>query len=69
VRRNKDAPLILRNEDSPCILICRVENGHCIGCYRTLDEIRYWSISTTIEKASIKAKIKLRKHRDTKDEN
>ena len=31
--------------ESPCISICRLDDdGHyCVGCLRTLDEIRRWS--------------------------
>jgi uncharacterized protein len=30
---------------SPCINICKMDadNGLCIGCYRTIDEITRWS--------------------------
>lgn len=30
---------------SPCIAVCRMsaDRSHCIGCFRTLDEIRMWS--------------------------
>lgn len=30
---------------SPCISVCRMssDRSHCLGCYRTLDEIRLWS--------------------------
>lgn len=30
---------------SPCISLCRMapEGGHCLGCFRTLDEIGAWS--------------------------
>lgn len=27
---------------TPCIKICRAENGRCIGCGRTLEEIGIW---------------------------
>jgi predicted Fe-S protein YdhL (DUF1289 family) len=27
---------------SPCIKLCRLVNGVCIGCKRTQDEIREW---------------------------
>lgn len=27
---------------TPCIGICRVERGHCVGCLRTLAEIAAW---------------------------
>jgi uncharacterized protein len=31
--------------ESPCINICLMdtENRYCVGCWRTLDEIRDWS--------------------------
>jgi predicted Fe-S protein YdhL (DUF1289 family) len=28
---------------SPCINICTMEAGFCIGCFRNLDEISCWS--------------------------
>jgi predicted Fe-S protein YdhL (DUF1289 family) len=28
---------------SPCINICQMEEGRCIGCFRTLDEIACWA--------------------------
>lgn len=28
---------------SPCIGICRMENGLCAGCLRTLEEIAQWT--------------------------
>ena len=28
---------------SPCINICKMEAGLCIGCLRTLDEIARWA--------------------------
>lgn len=27
---------------TPCIKLCMVENGLCVGCGRTLDEIAMW---------------------------
>lgn len=27
---------------SPCVSICKVENGRCIGCTRFADEIKDW---------------------------
>lgn len=38
---------------SPCIKLCRLHNGVCIGCYRSQDEIRNWLISTDLEKEQI----------------
>ena len=28
---------------SPCINVCRMENGLCAGCHRTIDEIARWA--------------------------
>jgi predicted Fe-S protein YdhL (DUF1289 family) len=33
--------------DSPCIKLCKLnEHKICVGCYRTLDEIKNWGIFT-----------------------
>jgi len=40
------APVWTRNEiESPCVQICVVDRKSrlCLGCYRSLDEIRDWS--------------------------
>ena len=31
---------------SPCVSICRLDEttGYCVGCFRTIDEIREWMI-------------------------
>lgn len=35
------------NVPSPCVAVCRMNacTGLCLGCWRTLDEIRDWSTS------------------------
>ena len=35
----------VRDLPSPCISVCRMseDRSHCLGCFRTLDEIRLWS--------------------------
>lgn len=35
---------MVKNIPSPCISVCRLDgsNGLCVGCLRTLDEIRHW---------------------------
>jgi len=32
--------------ESPCVSVCRLDDDgvYCIGCLRTLDEIRRWSL-------------------------
>ena len=50
---------------SPCISVCQMEeaNGLCLGCRRTLDEIRDWIIMTPEEKRDVLARIAERKDR------
>lgn len=35
------------NVPSPCVSVCRMseQTGLCLGCWRTIDEIRAWSTS------------------------
>lgn len=39
--------------ESPCIKVCRVVNGVCAGCYRTIAEIQLWMHSPDVEKIEI----------------
>ena len=50
---------------SPCISVCRIEDatGLCLGCRRTIDEIRDWIILTPEEKQTVLARIAERKQR------
>ncbi|RTL03103.1 MAG: DUF1289 domain-containing protein [Proteobacteria bacterium] len=38
---------------SPCNKICKLESNVCIGCFRTLDEIKDWNILSNEEKLII----------------
>ena len=40
---------------SPCVSVCQMEDatGFCLGCRRTIDEIRDWIISTPEERQKI----------------
>ena len=48
---------------SPCNRICTVDaaTNLCIGCYRTLDEISFWTRYTDAERAAIRAALDERK--------
>jgi predicted Fe-S protein YdhL (DUF1289 family) len=50
---------------SPCVSICQMEEstGLCLGCRRTIDEIRDWIIMTAEEKLAVLALIDERKVR------
>ena len=41
--------------ESPCVNICRMDaqNHYCIGCWRTLDEIRQWSSMSDDERHQV----------------
>ena len=40
---------------SPCTAVCKIdyENGYCIGCNRTIEEITNWSILNDQQKKKI----------------
>lgn len=48
---------------SPCISVCQVDDGTgcCIGCYRSIDEIREWPILTAEQKQAVLARVAERK--------
>jgi len=48
---------------SPCQAICVMSDcgAHCVGCYRTLDEISRWMTYTQEEKKNVVANIKTRR--------
>ena len=49
------------SQESPCVLVCRIENGECVGCNRTVDEIRDWIIMSDYEQRKLLAELKWRK--------
>ena len=38
---------------SPCVAVCRVKQGICIGCFRTAKEITEWWDATIVRKQEI----------------
>ncbi len=51
-RRAERQRLIASGPRSPCISVCQLDDrtGWCIGCQRTIDEIRDWIIMTPDER-------------------
>jgi len=45
-RRAERRRLLAQGPASPCVAICRLDErtGLCLGCHRTIDEIRDWPI-------------------------
>jgi uncharacterized protein len=46
---------------SPCINVCRMEDGLCAGCFRTIDEIARWANSSDADKRLILAAVSQRR--------
>ena len=42
---------------SPCVAICRIAAGKCIGCGRTAEEVEMWPYMSNSERAAILAKL------------
>jgi predicted Fe-S protein YdhL (DUF1289 family) len=47
---------------TPCKKICKVEKGICIGCMRTLSEIKRWSRMDDEERGKIIKETKSRRN-------
>ena len=47
---------------SPCVLICRIEDSECVGCKRTIDEIRDWIIMSEYEQKKLLRELDWRKN-------
>lgn len=45
---------------SPCIKKCWMENGYCLGCKRSLDEITDWSMYSNKEREYIMEELETR---------
>ena len=62
-RREERRRLLASGPPSPCISVCQIDpvTGWCVGCRRTIDEIRDWIISTPDERQRILDQLALRK--------
>lgn len=55
-RKNKNKPKLI----TPCIRVCRLQDGICIGCKRTEKELSNWFWYTDKEKLQIMEFLKKR---------
>ena len=48
---------------SPCVSVCKMtaDRSHCIGCLRTLDELRAWRTMTDEAKRTLLAELEGRR--------
>ena len=58
-RRAERRMMLASGPPSPCVSVCQMEEetGLCLGCRRTIDEIRDWIILSPEEKRAVLAKI------------
>ena len=56
------ASTFVRHVPSPCISVCRMsaDTGLCEGCFRTLDEIRFWGTLADDKKRAVWREIEQR---------
>jgi hypothetical protein len=54
-RRAERRRLLAGGPPSPCVSVCQMDplTGYCVGCLRTINEIRDWIISTPDERQKI----------------
>ena len=45
---------------SPCVNVCVLQGDHCIGCFRTLDEIGRWGTMAEAERRAVVAELPAR---------
>jgi predicted Fe-S protein YdhL (DUF1289 family) len=64
-RRAERLAMLRSGPPSPCVSVCQMDpmTGYCVGCLRTIDEIRDWIISTPDERNRILAQLPGRKER------
>jgi predicted Fe-S protein YdhL (DUF1289 family) len=53
---------------SPCIKICKLKDGMCLGCFRLIDEISKWKSMNNDEKQQVLDNIKQRGYNVIKDD-
>lgn len=61
-RRRRAERVFDTSVPSPCISVCQIDeaDGRCIGCGRSLDEIRDWPILTAEEKRALLERLRSR---------
>ena len=47
---------------TPCISLCRLVDGKCVGCKRTTQEIVQWSSYTDNQRERLMEELKEREH-------
>ncbi len=51
--------------ESPCIKVCQLDlDSRCLGCGRTIDEIRDWSAMTHAQRIAVNLRVGFGGHHD-----
>ena len=50
---------LTQHTNTPCIKVCKLYEGICIGCFRTLEQIATWSHLTPREQLEIMSELSL----------
>ncbi|KKL96568.1 hypothetical protein LCGC14_1843180 [marine sediment metagenome] len=63
IKRQRGVPNIDYSVPSPCVSLCLLDetDTFCIGCLRTIDELRDWCIMTAEQKTKVLEEIEERK--------
>lgn len=48
---------VMTRPSTPCIQICRMEHGVCVGCFRVLQEIARWSRMSEAERQQVMTEV------------
>lgn len=63
MNRRADPRLRTPSADSPCVQVCQLhpDGSHCVGCFRTGEEIAQWSRYSTAERAAVLLRLEERR--------
>ena len=50
---------------SPCIKVCKLHKNACIGCYRSIEEIKKWNKYSQLTKLWMWVKLYIRRYEKT----
>jgi len=66
IKRQRGVPNIDYSVPSPCVSLCLLDetDTFCIGCLRTIDELRDWCIMDAEQKTKVLEEIEERKTKE-----
>lgn len=63
MNRRTEPRLRTASADSPCVQVCQLhpDGSHCVGCFRTGEEIAKWNLYTAAEREAVLARLEQRR--------